>query len=266
VTDDVLTRRDLLRDRQYAGPDNLAARQRLWAHRAGPSPIRERLDLLGLGGAEAVLDVGCGNGTYLAELRRRRHRGRLVGADLSLGMARVVAADGGTPVVADAAHLPFPDAAFDAVLAMHMLYHVPQPDLAVRELRRVLRVGGTLLAATNGAAHIREINAVVDAAARAVTGRQRTAPEPSFTLESGERLLRSAFRDVTRRAQRDIVIVPDARIVVGYIASFQPEYAGVPDGPQWTRFGEAVADLVDEHVRRHGNLPVTAHTGVFVCR
>ncbi len=76
------TDRSALRERFYAGPGKLAARQRLWSYRAGESLISSALDLAELHGDEAVLDSGCGNGAYLAELRRRGHRGRVVGVDL----------------------------------------------------------------------------------------------------------------------------------------------------------------------------------------
>jgi len=52
-------------------------------------------------------------------------------------------------IAGDAQWLPFADASFDCILAMHMLYHVPDRDLAIAEMRRVLRPGGVLLALTN---------------------------------------------------------------------------------------------------------------------
>ena len=48
-------------------------------------------------------------------------------------------------VQADAAHIPFKDASFDAVVCSELLEHVPQPPAVLQEIHRVLPGGGTLL-------------------------------------------------------------------------------------------------------------------------
>jgi SAM-dependent methyltransferase len=50
----------------------------------------------------------------------------------------------GPRVVIDAAHLPFATTAFDVVIMAFMLFHMPDPTEALREVHRVLRVGGRL--------------------------------------------------------------------------------------------------------------------------
>jgi SAM-dependent methyltransferase len=247
---DSYTDRAALRERFYAGPDKLAARQRLWASRTGESFIAAALDLAELTGDEAILDAGCGNGVYETELRRRRHRGRVVALDLSLGMRPTV--------VGDIANLPFPDQAFDIVLAMHMLYHVPSIPKAVAELRRVLKHGGTLLAATNGHRHVQEIHRLVDHAAEAVAGRPRTRRQLSFTLENGAAQLEAAFADV-RRIELPKAVPVTKEVVVDYIASVEPENCGVEPGAQHEAFMN--------EVRATTNVTeVTSHVGLFIAK
>src|SRR5262249_57472416 len=65
--------------------------------------------------------------------------------------------------VVDAQWLPFQDASLDALLANHMLYHVPDRARALREFARVLKPGASLLATTNGEAHMAEIPALIEA-------------------------------------------------------------------------------------------------------
>ena len=53
--------------------------------------------------------------------------------------------------------LPFEANTFDAVIANHMLYHVPDRAHALAEMQRVLKPGGTVYLATNGLSHLREL-------------------------------------------------------------------------------------------------------------
>jgi SAM-dependent methyltransferase len=266
MVDDAMTDRTVLRERQYADAGNLSARQSLWAQRPGKPRTAIWLDALALEGTESVLDVGCGNGTYLAELRQRGHAGRLVGVDLSPGMAREAATSGAAVLVADAAHLPLAGGVVDVALAMHMLYHVPDLPATIAEIRRVVRPGGRLLAATNGAQHTVELNAVIDAAVLEVTGEPWDRPLFSFTLETGAALLSASFERVERSDFREVVVVPSVETVVAYIESFQPEYCRVRPGEQWEAFLATARDLVTAQVREHGGFPVTAHSGIFDCR
>ncbi len=88
-------------------------------------------------------------------------------SDFSPGMieeAQHNLADAGRPFAferIDAQAIPFADASFDMVIANHMLYHVPDRPQALAEIRRVLRPGGRLYAATGGANHLREIGELV---------------------------------------------------------------------------------------------------------
>src|SRR5262249_46967694 len=147
------TDRSCLQDVQYRTDANLAARQSIYAYQRPRLDLPSRvLGLAALSGGETVADIGCGNGAYLAGLARRRHVGPVLGVDFSMGMLQAARgrAPGAALVAGDAAALPLRDNASNLTLAMHMLYHVPDPAVAVRELRRITDPGGHVLVVLNG--------------------------------------------------------------------------------------------------------------------
>jgi ubiquinone/menaquinone biosynthesis C-methylase UbiE len=89
-----------------------------------------------------VLDVGCGPGQYVRQLR---HRGFAVsGIDGSAEMLSVARANNpGTDLrQARVQELPFPDQTFDAALSIEVLRYVPDWPRCVKEMARVLKPGG----------------------------------------------------------------------------------------------------------------------------
>jgi ubiquinone/menaquinone biosynthesis C-methylase UbiE len=108
---------------------------------------------------EGVLDVGCGTGALaLAAKRRVGPAGTVHGIDAGLEMiarAKHKASRASLDICFHMAHaqsLPFPDAQFDVVLSTVMLHHLPRKvrPQALREMRRVLKPGGRLLAVDFG--------------------------------------------------------------------------------------------------------------------
>jgi SAM-dependent methyltransferase len=109
-----------------------------------------------VGPGDRVLDVGCGAGRHAFEAYRRG--ARVVAVDLwdeelpgVAGKLRALALEGqggpeahGAVARGDARQLPFPDEAFDRVIASEILEHLREDGAAMAELSRVLRPGGLL--------------------------------------------------------------------------------------------------------------------------
>lgn len=253
---------------QYDDGGRLAARQSLWRLRPGPTLQDLAMELAGLEGHETVVDVGCGTGAYLSRLRSRGHRGLVLGLDLSAGMAQQ--SRGYAPTaVADVQAVPLRDGCVDVALCMHMLYHVPDLTRAVHELRRVVRPGGTLIAATNGAGHTSELDIVLATSAAEVIGTRPTPFDWSFSRFSPQvarELLATAFSEVEVHDVGGSFPVTDAEPLVDYLASLTPESVGVPRGEPWNRVLAIARDEIVEHIDTHGHFEVTTHPVVLRCR
>ncbi len=89
-----------------------------------------------------TLEVGCGEGRVARDLARRGHNVTAVDASLTLLRYAREADPTGHYLVADGATLPFPDGAFDLVVAYNALMDIADMPGAVREATRVLEPGG----------------------------------------------------------------------------------------------------------------------------
>jgi SAM-dependent methyltransferase len=101
--------------------------------------------------------------------------------------------------VADVQELPFEGERFDAVVANHVLHHVPDTERALSEIARVLRPRGTMYAATNGERAHSEMGwmqHMLDPSSPV----ERYFPTPlAFSLENGAEQLSPWFSEITLR-------------------------------------------------------------------
>jgi len=120
----------------------------------------EMLSMARITAGQRVLDIGTGTGVVALEAARLTgDGGRVVGIDLSQNMLAAAGARARQAGLADrlefkamdAEALEFDDASFDVVVSLFALLHFPNPALALREMFRVLRPGGTLTVAVGSA-------------------------------------------------------------------------------------------------------------------
>jgi len=121
-----------------------AAYSRFWAPVINPmaNPL---LRAMPLAGARRILDVGTGTGALWPLIQSAAPGVKLYGADRAEGMLR----EGndllrGSVSVMDAENLGIRPAVFDAALLLFVLFHVPDPLRALREVHATLRSGGSL--------------------------------------------------------------------------------------------------------------------------
>jgi len=96
-----------------------------------------------LGRHSALLDVGCGNASFLGAVKRSDIR---IGVDLSRYILSRAREQFKIPnlIQADATALPFRDNTFDAVVAFDLLEHIPEPSMALKEIARCMSHHGLL--------------------------------------------------------------------------------------------------------------------------
>jgi len=234
-------------------------------------------DVLALGASESLLDVGCGDGAYIVGLRAAGHVGRLVGIDIEpelVAAARDRAADVGGSAgpardaevadtlvprrsiefdTADAAHLPFPDASFDAVTTRYVIDHLSDPGAAVAEVRRVIGPGGRLVRIANGEGHLAEFWNLVPS----------LAPMAGPPLETRfVELAARSFDSVTVSYLSRVVTLPDATVAVALLDTHRVALRHLADAA-WSA---ARSDLLSRSRRAPATFPLPVTLRLCVVR
>jgi SAM-dependent methyltransferase len=181
----------------------------------------------------AVLDVACGTGigARLASGLVGR-AGRVVGVDADDAMLAVARKTGRGPEDApiewrhaSALDLPFADSAFDHVLCFEGLQFFPDRSAGLREMRRVLRPGGTLVGTVWGQLEQNPAyEALADALRHFVSADAGRLPPLALTDADAIRtLLRHAgFGDVSVKMETLTFTVPSAETLVDWLAAGGP--------------------------------------------
>lgn len=262
-----ITDQDYLKHEQYRTDANLQARITL--HRKyGTNPgswFRWILDLLPVQADTVALEIGCGPGDLWYENRERLPATiSLLLGDLSIGMVKAArnrncAQSGFRFLAMDAQHIPLPPSSLDIVVANHMLYHVPDMDAALLEIKRVLKPGGLLCAATNGSGHMRQIHELVGlfnpSYSAPLTGIWR------FTLENGPERVSRYFSSVETIAFEDNLIVTNAHDLVAYITSMWHIVNQIDEQTL-----QSMSAYIEQEIRVRGHIFIQKSQGVIIAR
>ena len=254
--------------RQYRDASNLNARIALH-ERFSTNPnswhhwVFEQIDLQP---ESKVLELGCGPAAlWVANLDRIPSSWDITLSDLSPGMveeARQNLSRSGREFafeVIDAQAIPYSDGSFDAVIANHVLHHVPDVPKALSEIHRVLKPGGHHYASAVGRGHMGELHELVHEF-DAETQIMGTRVFEHFLLDNGTEQIERLFPEVKLLEHEDSLVVTEAAPLVDYVASMivSPSYSGERLA-QFARF-------VEEEIQRRRAITITKKAGMFVGR
>ena len=221
-------------------------------------------------GDEQVLDVGSGMGVYYNQLHHDLPAVHYYAVDQSIGMLRLHSAQGDL-VLGDAQSLPYADQSFDVVMANHMLYHVPDIERALSEIRRVLKPDGVLIAATNSVQSMPEFHALFRRAMLLLSTPGQIYSQPplpaqiNFALENGTRMLARHFYAVVRHDLPSTLVFPSIEPVMAYLESTRAiREPQLPESIRWDDLMMVMRDQISRVLNHFGELVVNKVSGVLI--
>ncbi|HMN12649.1 MAG TPA: class I SAM-dependent methyltransferase [Bellilinea sp.] len=251
-----------LKEDQYKDQSNLQARinlhQRFSENKA--DYFQWVLQQIPIQSEMRILDVGCGTGELWKRAFGKLPGGvRVVIGDLSYGMVSATAKNLSNNLFAavnlDARRLPFPAGTFDIVIANHMLYHVPDINLALAEIKRVLIPGGLLIATTNGQNHLVEIQKLVHEFG---TGADSASFSHRFSLENAAEYLGRQFENVKVTRMPGDLWVTETQPLVDYVTSM--DYFSTPDEDLMAR----MAQRIEREIAEKGGFRIQKSGGISI--
>ena len=201
--------------------------------------VRWTLDTIDWSGAEVTLDIGAGAGSHYASLIQTQPHIAYFALDLSPDLLRKHPCAADRLALGDAMRLPYSDASIDVVMANHMLYHLPDIEAGLREIKRVLKPDGFLLAASDSLQSLPELQvlmrrAIVLLSENGALVASPPLPSDKFALETGARILARHFYAVVRHDLPCQLIFDDVEPALDFLESMRHlRQAGLPDDVRW---------------------------------
>lgn len=206
-----------------------------------------------------ILELGCGSGDLWCSQLARLNGSRLFLTDFSEGMVAAAKRTLGEQPnlcygVVDIEKIPYETGRFHRVIANMMLYHVPDLDQGLREVRRVLKESGYFYCATYGengivsylAGLLREYG-IID----------RT--NKNFTLQNGRAALEKHFSQVQRLDYEDSLAITCVDDLLDYLYSMS-SMASLPK-----EIRPDLKRILESHMV-NGVLHVPKEYGMFICK
>jgi ubiquinone/menaquinone biosynthesis C-methylase UbiE len=254
----------LFLEKQYKDSSNLGARINLH-QRFSINPNSWHpwvFDHFDLPPRSRILELGCGPGTlWLENLGRIPAGWEIVLSDFSAGMLEETRRNLEKQRtfqfnIIDAQSIPCESKSFDAVIANHMLYHVPDRLAALAEIRRVLKPAGHFYASTAGDQHLVEIADLIGKFDPGLISWGMKAAN-SFTLENGMGQLSQGFAKTKLYRYENALEVTEVDPLVDYILSGRAHILM----ERQAAFKEFVARAMES---RGGVFHITIDSGLFV--
>jgi ubiquinone/menaquinone biosynthesis C-methylase UbiE len=261
-----ITDKDYLVLDQYQDASNLDARfelhSRFSANKQGW--MQWVFDRLRFSSSSRILDLGCGSAhLWLENLGRIPTGWDITLSDLSPGM--VIEARENLDdslgnfeyLVIDVQSIPFKAGSFDGVIANHMLYHVPNIETALVEIRRVLKPRGRFYSTTVGKSHMVELYDLVGQFAQGGNIWEEILPE-KFLLDNGKAVLSNHFMEVILSRYVDRLIITEAKPLIRYVQSMMIEKSVLSPSKL-----NNLVEFVTREISVKGSITIKKDSGIF---
>ncbi|KZL19299.1 Demethylrebeccamycin-D-glucose O-methyltransferase [Pseudovibrio axinellae] len=214
--------------KQYKTSKNLRTRANLHRTYANKSWFNWACGQAGFKAGSNIADIGCGTGWFWDQNQNALPSGLFVSlldqsaqmvaeAQETLGKLSAITQVSGHVEIAEA--LPFEDASFDFVMALHMVYHLSDPDKALNEMRRILRPDGKVMIAINDSSNLKKVYELNSQVFDVAPVDPSTVMAPPAKVAA---MLAQRFDKITQLIYEDVYAIENAEVIFSTLTSYPP--------------------------------------------
>lgn len=269
---DGITDATLLRESAYRDTSHLDRRKALYEFTFPRFVIEDEIiTLASMEDGQSILDVGCGTGKLLLKVAQQYPRSQCIGLDISEGMfarAQKQAAQYELSNVVfqkgDVQNIEFPNASFDRVVAMHMLYHASDIEKALFEIFRVVKSKGMVIATANSMHSRKKLRDLKALAAHEMGRDVFSDPNRRFNIENGPQLFKEHTPHVHLKRFDSVLRLKEQEPYMEYFDSLRSFWQPMPTDEEWKKAMLAVKKEVEAEINSTGEFTDTVGFGVII--
>ncbi len=251
---------------QYKTNSLLQSRINIWQYGLNQVPITKWIfSQFNFPKDGQILELGAGTGKlWMDNLENMPEMASIVLSDSSEGMVETLRQNLAKESKMfsfsqiNAQNIPFPDSTFDAIIACHMLYHVPDLDGALTDICRTLKPNGLLYATTIYEDHLKEIYQILSE----FNIERISSNHSDFHMLTGLSKLKTKFDRVQIKNYSNKVIITEANLetlMVYLRSSFTPEFY-----PNYSSVETQIKQVIQDEIDVKGKFAFTGKSGMLI--
>lgn len=211
-----------------------------------------------------VLEIGCGNGALWSK------NIDLLDKDINITLTDVCEdmvnnakknlsdySDVFDFEIVDPNNIPFEDESFDLVIANHILFYMKDLDKVLKEIKRVLKVGGHFYSSTIDSNNMKELESLM----KGFNSNIKISEEKissKFGMANGQEILSKHFSQTKRYLYEDKLVINDSKGILEYIYSIPGNIIELVDTKK-----KDFEKYIDLNINKHGNIYITNNQVLF---
>ena len=211
-----------------------------------------------------VLEIGCGNGALWSK------NIDLLDKDINITLTDVCEdmvnnakknlsdySDVFDFEIVDPNNIPFEDESFDLVIANHILFYMKDLDKVLKEIKRVLKVGGHFYSSTIDSNNMKELESLM----KGFNSNIKISEEKissKFGMENGQEILSKHFSQTKRYLYEDKLVINDSKGILEYIYSIPGNIIELIDTKK-----KDFEKYIDSNINKNGNIYITNNQVLF---